>query len=134
MTTLRSLLSLAVLAALVAPVSAVSRPLAAGTLAVSASQGAGTTFVARAAAGQTVSGTVSGSDSGFLTGARVTLEGKTRHEATTDADGRFTLTSVPSGTYALKVMAPGHVPMENRMEVGDVSVSVDIVLLHIPGL
>ena len=50
------------------------------------------------------------------------------------ADGRFTLTSVPSGTYALKVMAPGHVPMENRMEVGDVSVSVDIVLLHIPGL
>lgn len=88
----------------------------------------------RAAAGQKVSGTVSGSDSGFLTGARISLEGKTRHEATTDADGRFTLVDVPSGSYALKVMAQGHVPMENRMEVGDGPVSVDIVLLHIPGL
>lgn len=95
---------------------------------------AGTGVVQRAAAGQVVSGTVSGSDSGFLTGARVTLEGKTHHEATTDADGRFTLTGVPSGSYTFKVMADGHLPMENRMEVGTVSVSVDIVLLHIPGL
>lgn len=134
MTRLGSLLVFALLATLAVPVSALSHQPASGTLVVAASRQTGTTFVVRAAAGQTVSGTVSGSDSGFLTGARVTLEGKTRHEATTDADGRFTLTSVPSGTYALKVMAPGHVPMENRMEVGDVSVSVDIVLLHIPGL
>jgi len=121
MTRLRSILALALLLCLA---------VAAGAAASSGS----TTFAVRAAAGQTVSGTVSGSDSGFLTGARVTLEGKTRHQATTDADGRFTLTSVPSGAYALTVMAPGHVPMENRMEVGDTSVSVDIVLLHIPGL
>lgn len=120
MTHRRFVIALALLALAIVPVRAVAayRPLAAAV----------------AVAGQTVSGTVSGSDSGFLTGAQVRLEGKTTHEATTDADGRFTLKDVPTGRYALKVMAMGHVPMENTMEVGDVSVSVDIVLLHIPGL
>lgn len=87
-----------------------------------------------AAAGTVVSGTVSGSDEGFLTGATVTLEGPQRRETQTDADGRFTFTDVARGRYRVRVTADKYLPLEQPMEVGDASISVDIVLLRLPGV
>lgn len=86
------------------------------------------------AAGTIVSGTVSGSDQGFLTGARVVVDGSVRREATTDADGRFTFTDVPTGRYRLVATAEGYLPLDRPMDVGTASVSVDILLLRLPGL
>ena len=86
------------------------------------------------AAGTTVSGTVSGSDQGFLTGASVVIEGPQRRTTQTDADGRFTFSDVPRGRYKITVSADGYLPIDRPMDVGDASVSVDIVLLHLPGL
>jgi hypothetical protein len=85
-------------------------------------------------AGTTVSGTVSGSDQGFLTGASVVIDGPAHSETTTDADGRFTFADVTRGQYRLRVMAEGYLPMERSMEVGTASISMDIVLLRLPGL
>ena len=91
-------------------------------------------MVAHAAAGVVVSGTVSGSDQGFLTGAVVVLEGTQRRETHTDADGRFTFVDVPRGKHRFVASADGYLPMDRPMEVGDVSVSLDVVLLRLPGL
>ncbi len=85
-------------------------------------------------AGTVFSGTVSGNDQGFLTGAAVVIDGTVHKEARTDADGRFTITDVPSGRYQLKVSADGYLGMERPMEVGTASVSVDIQLLRLAGL
>jgi hypothetical protein len=87
-----------------------------------------------AAAGTVVSGTVSGSDQGFLTGATVTLEGPQRRDTQTDADGRFTFTDVARGRYRIRVAAEKYLPLEQPMDVGDASISVDIVLLRLPGI
>lgn len=81
-----------------------------------------------------VSGTVGGSDQGFLTGASVVIDGPQHREARTDADGRFTFADVPRGRYHLVVTAEGYLPLDQNMDVGTTSVSVDIVLLHLPGL
>ena len=89
---------------------------------------------AGALAGVVVSGTVSGSDQGFLTGALVVLEGANRRETHTDADGRFTFVDVPRGKHRFVASADGYLPMDRPMEVGDVSVSLDVVLLRLPGL
>jgi hypothetical protein len=86
------------------------------------------------AAGTTVSGTVSGSDQGFLTGASVVIEGPQSRTARTDADGRFTFADVQRGRYKITASADGYLPIDRPMEVGDASVSVDIVLLRLPGL
>ena len=94
---------------------------------------AGRTAEARAA-GVVFSGTVAGSDQGFLTGASVAIDGPQHKEARTDADGRFTITDVASGKYQLKVFADGYLPIERPMEVGSASVSLDVVLLKLPGL
>ncbi len=94
---------------------------------------AGRTAEARAA-GVVFSGTVAGSDQGFLPGASVAIAGPQRKEARTDADGRFTITDVASGKYQLKVSADGYLPIERPMEVGSASVSLDVVLLKLPGL
>ena len=88
----------------------------------------------RAAAGVVVSGTVSGSDQGFLTGALVVLDGANRRETHTDADGRFTFVDVPRGTHRFVASADGYLPMDRPIEIGDVSVSLDVVLLRLPGL
>ena len=85
-------------------------------------------------AGTVVSGTVSGSDQGFLTGASVVIDGPEHREAKTDADGRFTFTNVPRGRYRLVASAEPYLPLDRNMDVGDASVSVDIVLLRLPGL
>ena len=85
-------------------------------------------------AGTVVSGTVSGSDQGFLTGASVVIDGPEHREARTDADGRFTFANVPRGRYRLVVTAEPYLPLDRSMDVGDASVSVDIVLLRLPGL
>jgi hypothetical protein len=86
------------------------------------------------AASANVSGTVSGTDQGFLTGARVVIDGSPRRETRTDADGRFTFTDVATGRYKLQVTADGYVPLEGNLDVGDAAVSVDIMLLRIPPL
>jgi len=86
------------------------------------------------AAGAVVSGTVSGSDVGFLTDASVVLDGPAHHEGRTDADGRFTLRDVAPGRYRVRAAADGYLPVENTMDVGTASVSVDIMLLRLPGL
>lgn len=88
----------------------------------------------RSAAGATVSGTVSGSDQGFLSGASVVIEVTPRRETRTDADGRFTLTDVPSGTHRFLVSAEGYLPLDRTIDVGSASISVDIVLLKLPGV
>ncbi len=93
----------------------------------------GRTAEARAA-GVVFSGTVAGSDQGFLSGASVAIDGPQHKEARTDADGRFTITDVASGKYQLKVFADGYLPIERPMEVGSASVSLDVVLLKLPGL
>ncbi len=85
-------------------------------------------------AGVVFSGTVSGNDQGFLSGASVVIDGPVHKEARTDADGRFTITDVPSGRYQLKVSADGYLGMERPMEVGTASVSVDVQLLRLAGL
>jgi hypothetical protein len=89
---------------------------------------------AAALAGVVVSGTVSGSDQGFLTGALVVLEGADRRETHTDADGRFTFPDVPRGRHRFVASADGYLPMDRPMEVGNASVSLDVVLLRLPGL
>lgn len=86
------------------------------------------------AAGTSVSGTVSGTDQGFLTGASVAIEGSLHREAKTDADGRFTFTDMPRGRYRIVVSFEGYLPLDQPLDVGDASVSVDIVLLRIPSL
>jgi hypothetical protein len=90
--------------------------------------------VSRAAAGVTVSGTVSGSDQGFLTGASVAIDGPQRRTMKTDADGRFAFADVPRGRYQISVSAEGYLGIERTMDVGDATVSMDIVLLRLPGL
>jgi hypothetical protein len=85
-----------------------------------------------AAAGTVVSGTVSGGDRGFLSGAAVVLKGERQRETHTDADGRFTFVEVARGRYEISVTAEGYLPLDRPMDVGDASVSVDIVLLRIP--
>ncbi len=85
-------------------------------------------------AGVVFSGTVSGSDQGFITGATVAIDGPVHKDARTDADGRFTITDVPSGRYQLKVAGEGYLGIERSMDVGTASVSVDIQLLRLAGL
>jgi hypothetical protein len=87
-----------------------------------------------AAEGTVVSGTVSGSDQGFLKGASVVLEGARRRETVTDADGRFTFADVSAGQYRVKVTADAYLPIDQPMQVGTASISVDIVLLRLPGI
>jgi iron complex outermembrane receptor protein len=86
------------------------------------------------AAGTPVSGTVTGTDQGFLTGAVVAIDGSLHRETKTDADGRFTFADVPRGRYRIVVSAEGYLPLDQPLDVGDASVSVDIVLLRIPSL
>jgi len=86
------------------------------------------------AAGTAVSGTVSGTDQGFLTGATVAIDGSLHRETKTDADGRFTFTEVPRGRYRIVTSLDGYLPLDQPLDVGDASVSVDIVLLRIPSL
>ena len=86
------------------------------------------------AAGTVVSGTVSGTDQGFLTGASIVIDGPVRRSARTDADGRFTFAEVPSGQYRIEVTADGYLPLERPLEVHTASVSMDIVLLRIPSV
>ena len=88
----------------------------------------------RSAAGTVVSGTVSGTDQGFLTGASVVIDGPVHRSAKSDADGRFTFTDVPSGQYRIEVTADGYLPLERPLDVHNASVSVDIVLLRIPSV
>ena len=84
------------------------------------------------AVGAVVSGTVSGTDQGFLTGASVVIEGGVRRATTTDADGRFTFPEVARGRYRIVVSAEGYLPLDRPLDVGDASVSIDIVLLRLP--
>ncbi len=93
-----------------------------------------TTAVVPAAAGMVVSGTVSGTDQGFLTGESVAIEGPVRRSTKTDADGRFTFTDVPRGQYRIVVSADGYLPLDRPLDVHDASVSIDVVLLRIPSL
>lgn len=86
------------------------------------------------AAGTTVSGTVSGSDQGFLPDAVVVIDGAARRETKTDADGRFTFSDVAPGRYRITVSAEAYLPIERQMEVGTAPVSMDVVLLRLPGL
>lgn len=85
-------------------------------------------------AGVTFSGTVSGNDQGFLKGALVSIKGPVVKETTTDADGRFSMTGVEKGQYTVQVMADGYLPVNQPMQVGTASVSVDILLLKLAGL
>lgn len=86
------------------------------------------------AAGVTFSGTVSGNDQGFLKGARVAIDGPVKKDATTDADGRFSIVDVAPGKYQVRVVADGYLPVDQPMQVGTASVSVDILLLKLAGL
>lgn len=92
------------------------------------------TAVSSYLASATVSGTVSGSDQGFLSGATVVIEASPRRQARTDVDGRFTLTDVPSGTHRFLVSAEGYLPLDRTIDVGSASISVDIMLLKLPGV
>ncbi len=86
------------------------------------------------AAGTKVSGTVAGSDQGFLPDAAVVIDGSPRRETRTDADGRFTFSDVAPGRYRIIVSADGYLPIDRPMEVGTAPVSLDVVLLRLPGL
>ena len=87
-----------------------------------------------AAAGTVVSGTVSGSDQGPLKGASITLTGSSARETMTDADGRFTFADVPAGQYRFRALAEGYLSADQSMQVGTASISVDVVLLKLPGV
>lgn len=87
-----------------------------------------------AAAGTVVSGTISGNDQGFLKGVSVRLEGSTTRDTVTDADGRFTFTDVAPGQYRFKAAAEGYLPVDQPMQVGTASVSVDLDMLKLPGV
>ena len=113
---------------------ALAATVAASVRAAPVMAGGGVGEASAAAAGTVVSGTVSGSDQGFLTGASVVIDGVEHREARTDADGRFTFASVPRGRYRILVSADAYLPIDRPMEVGDASVSVDIVLLRLPGV
>ncbi|MFN7981935.1 MAG: carboxypeptidase-like regulatory domain-containing protein [Vicinamibacterales bacterium] len=95
--------------------------------------GAGVISLA-AAAGTVVSGTVSGSDQGPLKGASISLDGSGKRETVTDADGRFTFADVPAGQYRFRALAEGYLPADQTMQVGTASISVDVVLLKLPGV
>ena len=86
------------------------------------------------AAGVTVSGTVSGTDQGFLPGATVAIEGPEHRSTKTDADGRFAFAGVRKGRFQIAVSADGYLGIDRPMEVGEAPVSMDIVLLRLPGI
>lgn len=82
-----------------------------GTVAVAFLAATAATSTARAQAGATgtVSGTVTDVAHAAVPGARVMIVG-TRLAATTGLDGRYRLSSVPAGTYELRVQRIGQQP------------------------
>jgi outer membrane receptor protein involved in Fe transport len=66
-------------------------------------------------------------------GATVRLEGRTgyRAEAVSDAEGRYTLGSVPDGEYRLKVEAPGLAGAEERIVLAGEPVVRDVELTQL---
>jgi iron complex outermembrane recepter protein len=76
---------------------------------------------------QSVTGTVSDSAGNPLADARVTLIefGRTM---TTDPEGRFVFTNVPSGAYRLSISAIGFAPSVRAITVRDSTVTVDVRL------
>src|SRR5271155_1140505 len=76
-----------------------------GPISVAAAPNA-STLVAQATSA-TISGTVVDDGGAPVAGARVQLHGGTSYEATTDANGNFSIDSVTAGFYVLAVNKPG---------------------------
>jgi iron complex outermembrane receptor protein len=84
-------------------------------------------LASHAPAPQSVSGTVSDTTGAGLSDARVTLTELAR-TTTTDAEGRFSFSAVPAGTYRVSVAAIGFAPQVQRVTVTDRAVTLSIRL------
>jgi iron complex outermembrane receptor protein len=84
--------------------------------------------VPAAAQGTTVSGHLFHSVSlKPVAGATVMVEG-TRLETVSAADGSYTISNVPQGTYHLLVAAPGFMPSRSELRVADSAVTLDVAV------
>lgn len=68
-----------------------------------------TAATASLVAPSTISGVVSNADPAPVAGATVTIDGPTYATTTTDANGAYSFTTLPAGTYNLTVSAAGYV-------------------------
>jgi outer membrane receptor protein involved in Fe transport len=77
-----------------------------------------------------VTGTVTADDGTAIAGASVTISGHGRAETVrTDARGHFSLSAVPSGTYALDAAAPGYATLSQRtVTINPTNATLDLVL------
>lgn len=64
-----------------------------------------------------VSGVIRTSDGHALSGASIRLT-PGNYTATTDSEGRFTLASVPNGTYMMHIRASGYPAMNRKVTIG----------------
>jgi iron complex outermembrane recepter protein len=76
---------------------------------------------------RTLSGQVTDTTGAPLAQARITVL-EVNRSAVTDLEGRYTLPSLPSGTYAVSVALVGYAPQVHRVTVGDADVTLDVTL------
>ncbi|HEV8305654.1 MAG TPA: TonB-dependent receptor [Gemmatimonadales bacterium] len=76
---------------------------------------------------RTVSGRVTSADGAALAEVQVAVPGA-RRSATTDADGRYTLTRLPGGTYAVSFVRIGYAPQVRRIALDTGDVTLDVVM------
>jgi iron complex outermembrane receptor protein len=74
-----------------------------------------------------LNGHVRGPDGAPITGARVTVV-ETRRTTLTDAEGRYTLTDLPNGSFRVTFAAVGFAPQLHAITLTDDPLTVDVVL------
>ena len=81
-----------------------------------------------------VTGVVDDPSGAVVPGARITLTETSRnynYSATTDATGRYSLRSLPPGTYTLRVESAGFSPFQRTNIVVDVNGNVPVSYTHL---
>jgi len=74
-----------------------------------------------------LNGHVRGPDGAPIVGARVTVV-ETRRTTLTDAEGRYTLTGLPNGSFRVTFAAVGFAPQVHTITLGDLPLTLDVQL------